>query len=49
MESMQDIAQKRWFMGKGRKIDSIETVDRVAIGETYLSIVRVNFAASENC
>lgn len=46
---MQDIASKRWFMGKGRKIDSIETVDRVAIGETFLSIVRVNFAASENC
>ena len=36
-------------MGKGRKIDSIETVDRVAIGETFLSIVRVTFAASENC
>ena len=49
MFSMQDIASKRWFMGKGRKIDSIETVDRVAIGETFLSIVRVNFAASENC
>ena len=46
---MQDIASKRWFMGKGRKIDSIETVDRVAIGETFLSIVRVTFAASENC
>jgi predicted trehalose synthase len=46
---MQDIASKRWFMGKGRKIDTIETVDRVAIGETFLSIVRVNFAASENC
>ncbi len=49
MDSMQDIASKRWFMGKGRKIDSIETVDHVAIGETFLSIVRVNFAASENC
>lgn len=49
MDSMQDIASKRWFMGKGRKIDSIETVDRVAIGETFLSIVRVTFAASENC
>ena len=49
MDSMQDIASKRWFMGKGRKIDSIETVDRVAIGEAFLSIVRVNFAASENC
>ncbi len=49
MDSMQDIASKRWFMGKGRKIDSIETMDRVAIGETFLSIVRVNFAASENC
>lgn len=46
---MQDIASKRWFMGKGRKIESIETVDRVAIGETFLSIVRVTFAASENC
>ena len=49
MFSMQDIASKRWFMGKGRKIESIETVDRVAIGETFLSIVRVTFAASENC
>lgn len=49
MERIQDIASKRWFMGKGRKIDSIETVDRVAIGETFLSIVRVTFAASENC
>lgn len=49
MDSMQDIASKRWFMGKGRKIDFIETVDRVAIGETFLSIVRVNFDASENC
>lgn len=49
MDSMQDIASKRWFMGKGRKIESIETVDRVAIGETFLSIVRMNFAASENC
>lgn len=48
MDSMQDIASKRWFMGKGRKIDSIETMDRVAIGETFLSIVRVTFAASEN-
>ena len=49
MDDMQGISSKRWFMGKGRKIDSIETVDRVAIGETFLSIVRVNFAASENC
>lgn len=49
MDSMQDIASKRWFMGKGRKIDSIETVDRIAIGETHLFIVRVNFAACENC
>lgn len=49
MERIQDIASKRWFMGKGAKVDSIETVDRVAIGETFLSIVRVTFAASENC
>lgn len=49
MNDMQGISSKRWFMGKGRKIESIETVDRVAIGETFLSIVRVNFAASENC
>ena len=49
MNDMQSISSKRWFMGKGRKIESIETVDRVAIGETFLSIVRVTFAASENC
>jgi len=47
MDSMQDIASKRWFMGKGAKVDSITEEARIPIAGSVISIVRVNFDASE--
>ena len=47
MERIQDIASKRWFMGKGAKVDSITEEARIPIAGSAISIVRVNFDASE--
>ena len=47
MEKLQDIAGKRWFMGKGAKIKSIREEARACIAGNALTIVRVTFAASE--
>ena len=47
MKDMQDIAGKRWFMGKGVKIKSIREEARACIAGNALTIVRVTFAASE--
>jgi predicted trehalose synthase len=48
MERIQDIASKRWFMGKGAKVDSITEEARTPIAESAISIIRVNFNACEN-
>ena len=48
MERIQDIASKRWFMGKGAKVDSITEEARIPIAESAISIIRVNFNACEN-
>lgn len=42
------IAQKRWFMGKGRPIHSIEELDSLPIGGTKVSIVQVRFENDES-
>ena len=47
MVNMRDIASKRWFMGKGAKVDSITEGARIPIAGSAISIVRVNFDASE--
>ena len=47
MKNLQDIACKRWFMGKGCEIASIDTVDHAGIAGNDISIVRVTFKASE--
>ena len=47
MGNMQDIAGKRWFMGKGAKIKSIREEARADIAGNAISIARVTFAASE--
>ncbi|WP_290744650.1 phosphotransferase [Fibrobacter sp. UBA4309] len=44
MESMQDIAQKRWFMGKDLPIAHIEDFDRSKIAGNTLSVIQVSFA-----
>lgn len=48
MERIQDIASKRWFMGKGAKVDSITEEARIPIAGSAISIIRVNFNACEN-
>lgn len=47
MVNMRDIASKRWFMGKGAKVDSITEEAHIPIAGSAISIVRVNFDASE--
>lgn len=39
---------KRWFMGKGRKISSIEEHDSLNLGGTKISIVEVRFESDES-
>ena len=48
MDDMQGISSKRWFMGKGAKIDSVSEETRASIAGCAISIVRVTFNASEN-
>lgn len=47
MNKVQDITGKRWFMGKGAKVDSIAEEARFTIAGVNISIVRVTFEASE--
>ena len=48
MDDMQGISSKRWFMGKGARIDSVSEETRASIAGCAISIVRVTFNASEN-
>ena len=48
MTNYASIAQKRWFMGKGRPIHSIEELDSLPIGGTKVSIVQVRFENGES-
>ena len=45
---MQGISSKRWFMGKGAKIDSVTEESRTGIAGNDIAIVRVTFDAGEN-
>ena len=47
MTNYASITQKRWFMGKGRPIHSIEELDSLPIGGTKVSIVQVRFVNGE--
>ena len=47
MEGMQDIASKRWFMGKGCKVDSVVEEAHFSIAGNSVIITRVNFDESE--
>ena len=46
MASIQDIALKRWFMGKGSRIKSVTEEDRVEIAGNAITIVRVTFTTN---
>ena len=46
MASIQDIALKRWFMGKGSRIKSVTEEDRVEIAGNAITIVRITFATN---
>ena len=48
MDNMRDIANKRWFMGKGGKIDSVTEVAHASIAGNAIVIVRVSFDTGEN-
>ena len=48
MNDMQGISSKRWFMGKGGKIESVKEEARANIAGNAIAIVRVTFNASEN-
>ena len=48
MDDMQGISSKRWFMGKGGKIESVKEETRANIAGNAIAIVRVTFNASEN-
>ena len=48
MDDMQGISSKRWFMGKGAKIDSVTEESRTGIAGNDIAIVRVTFDADEN-
>ena len=41
MDNMRDIANKRWFMGKSGKIDSVTEVARAGIAGNAIVIVRL--------
>lgn len=45
---IEDISGKRWFMGKGRPIHSIEELDSLPIGGTKVSILQVRFESDKN-
>ena len=43
-----EITQKRWFMGKGRQIHSVEELDSFPIGGTKVSILQIRFESDKN-
>jgi len=45
---IENISDKRWFMGKGRPIHSIEELDSLPIGGTKVSILQVRFESDKN-
>ena len=45
---IEDISGKRWFMGKGRPIHSIEELDSIPLGGTKVSILQVRFESDKN-
>lgn len=47
MNSISDISEMRWFMGKGRAIDTISSKDSTVIGKEYLSIKKILFKDGE--
>ena len=47
MDKVLDITGKRWFMGKGSKVNSVDTIDLANIAGNAIRIVRVSFEASE--
>lgn len=48
MSNWDSITQQRWFMGKGRKVNSIKEYDTIPTGDTKISIVEVCFDKDEN-
>ncbi|WP_405338994.1 phosphotransferase [Fibrobacter sp.] len=48
MSNWDSITQQRWFMGKGRKVNSIKEYDTLPTGDTKISIVEVCFDKDEN-
>jgi len=48
MDNMQGISGKRWFMGKGKKIASVQELDGIDIGGTRLGIIDVQFETGEH-
>ena len=47
MVNFEDITAQRWFMGKNRKVLSVNTVDSVALGGVTFSIAEVQFLDGE--
>lgn len=47
MTNFEDLQTKRWFMGKGQKISSIDIVDSVSINGAALQIFSVSFLNGE--
>ncbi len=45
---IEDISEKRWFMGKGRQIHSVEELDSFPIGGTKVSILQVRFESDKS-
>ena len=42
MDNMQGICSKRWFMGKGGKIESVREEARANIAGNAIAVIRVN-------
>ena len=40
---MYSISEKRWFLGKGKKILNISEFDSAHIGDTDLSLLKIEF------
>ena len=47
MSNLDSLETKRWFMGKGRKVNSIEEYDSFPCGGTKVSIIKVCFEKGE--
>ena len=44
MKNFSDISSKRWFMGKGKGIASVQEIDSAELGDTRILILQVTFA-----